>query len=75
MGVSIALLVSIFQASLFIWIYFTDKDRFIRITKDDAELVYNDADSKEAHQASDRFIKRIKTGVIKPPSVQMGDDR
>jgi hypothetical protein len=85
MGVSIALLVTVFQAFLFIWIYFTDKERFIHITKDAAELIYKEAPpedslvtvkySYEAHQASDRFIKRIKTGVIKPPSVQMSDDR
>lgn len=42
---------------------------------DSDKLARKYLDEKGAKQASEEFIDKIKTGVIKPPSVQMVDDR
>jgi len=85
MIVSVALLLPVFQALVFIWVYFTDKERFVRVTQDEATIIFKEAPPKgslitvkyshEAHQAGDKFIRNIKVGVHKPPKIQMSEDR
>ena len=68
----LALVVTIFlflisiQSIYYVYLYFKDKDRFLR-------AIFT-CFSTESEEAADKFIEQIKNGVIKPPKLEMSND-